>query len=167
MLMSRIGLAISNFYFLVSPTSPGMLDFFISILRALLVIFLGLFASYFIVGIEDVEKYWVFYSAFILGVEDVERVNFSRESASPWGSAMFFAVGISIFEFFAGLLNVSGGALGFVDYLLLRIPPTVMHFVFASVAVLLVKRNFLWSLVAITPLHVLFNAYSGSFSFAD
>ncbi|PJK11593.1 hypothetical protein CO610_01350 [Lysobacteraceae bacterium NML95-0200] len=146
---------LKEIYFLTSPESPGVFDLIISLVRALLLILLFLFFSYIFIDIKYVEEYWYLYSFVILGVEDMERINFSRRSAYPWVSALFFASGISIFELavnFSRMADVGG----VFEYLLVRIPPTIMHFVFASIAALLVRKKFFWSLLAITPLHVFF-----------
>lgn len=164
--MTKIRVALSKFYFLVSPESPGVLDLLLAISRILLVVSAGLIVSYIFVDIEYVKKYWYLYAFFIVGVEDLERINFSKRSASSWKSALFFAAGVSVFELMINFSNMDELG-GLFNYLLARVSPTIMHFVFASIAVLLVRKRFFWSLLAITPLHVLFNAYAGAFNLAN
>lgn len=162
--MGWLSKLLKEIYFLASPESPGMFDLIISLVRALLLILLVLFLSYIFIDIEYVEEYWYLYALIILGIEDMERINFSRRSAHPWVSALFFASGISIFELVVNFSRMADVG-GIFEYLLVRIPPTIMHFVFASIAAFLVRRKFFWSLLAITPLHVFFNAYAGIFQF--
>lgn len=104
--MTKIRVALSKFYFLVSPERPGVLDLLLAISRILLVVSAGLIVSYIFVDIEYVKKYWYLYAFFIVRVEDLERINFSKRSASPWKSALFFAAGVSVFELMINFSNM-------------------------------------------------------------
>lgn len=125
--MGWLSKLLKEIYFLASPESPGMFDLIISLVRALLLMLLVLFLSYIFIDIEYVEEYWYLYALIILGIEDMERINFSRRSAHPWVSALFFASGISIFELVVNFSRMADAG-GIFEYLLVRIPPTIMHF---------------------------------------